>query len=109
MNHYSNGPIFKSSAWRLTVQRKHRTAHYAALGQSARTRRSSSRFDTKLSGTDCRVDCLLSYSAPADVFPALTAGFRQPLKSSGLPKRLAARLESSSDRFRRKADPVPEL
>src|SRR3989475_11620627 len=23
--------------------------------------------DTKLAGTDCRVDCLLSYSAPADV------------------------------------------
>jgi hypothetical protein len=27
-------------------------------------------FDAKLNGTDCRVDCLLSYSAPADVLPA---------------------------------------
>ena len=26
-------------------------------------------FDGKLAGTDCRVDCLLSYSAPADISP----------------------------------------
>jgi hypothetical protein len=39
--------------------------------------------DTKLAGTDIRVDCLLSYADPEEMGPTPTAGFLFPLKSSG--------------------------